>query len=130
YTYSIGRLLAPLLAFGLAFFVTRRNLTRILLTWAAYALTLVPLLVYSLRHPGALAGRFNLITYVTPQSSLAEVARGFAVHYLADVNPWRWLLTGEQNIRDHLPDSPALLAATVVLAAVGLCNVFREHRRE
>ncbi|MFL6333039.1 MAG: hypothetical protein ACJ754_06805 [Pyrinomonadaceae bacterium] len=130
YTYSIGRLLAPLLAVGLAFFVTRRNLTRILLTWAAYALTLVPLLVYSLRRPGALAGRFNLITYVTPQSSLVDVAREFAVHYLADLNPWRWLMTGEQNIRDHLPDSPVLLAATVVLAAVGLFNVLREHRRE
>ena len=130
YTYSVGRLLAPLLALGLAFFITRRNLARVVLTWAAYAVTLVPLLVYSLRHPGALAGRFSLITYVTPQSSLAEDLRGFALHYLADVNPWRWLVTGERNIRDHLPDAPALLAATVLLAAVGLFFVLREHRRE
>src|SRR4051812_10383858 len=104
YTYSIGRLLAPLLAAGLAFFITRRNFKRVLMTWGAYALTLVPLLVYSLRHPGALAGRFSLITYITPQSSFADDARDFALHYLADVNPWRWLVTGEQNIRDHLPD--------------------------
>jgi 4-amino-4-deoxy-L-arabinose transferase-like glycosyltransferase len=130
YTYSVGRLLAPLLAAGLAFFVTRRNLTRVLATWAAYALTLVPLLVYSLRNPGALTGRFRLITYVTPESGYAEVARGFALHYLADMNPWRWLVTGEQNIRDHLPDSPALLAATAGLAAVGLFFVLREHGRE
>ncbi|MBV8856508.1 MAG: hypothetical protein JOZ02_06085 [Acidobacteria bacterium] len=130
YTYSVGRLLAPLLAAGLAFFLTRRNLARVVWTWAAYAVTLVPLLVYSLRHPGALAGRFRLITYVTPQSGFAEDARAFALHYLADVNPWRWLVTGEQNIRDHLPDSPALLAATVVLAAFGLYLVLREHRRD
>ncbi len=130
YTYSIGRLLAPLLAVGLVFFVTRRNVGRVLMTWAAYAVTLVPLLVYSLRHPGALAGRFRLITYVTPQSGLADDVRGFVWHYLADVNPWRWLLTGEQNIRDHLPDSPALLAATVALAAAGLFFVVREHGRE
>ncbi len=119
YTYSTGRLFAPLLAAGLAFFITRRNRARVVATWAAYAVTLVPLLVYSLRHPGALAGRFSLITYVTPQSSPVDVAREFALHYLADVNPWRWLVTGEQNIRDHLPDSPALLAATVLLAAAG-----------
>jgi hypothetical protein len=130
YTYSVGRLLAPLLAAGLAFFVTRRNLARVLLTWAAYAVTLAPLLVYSLRRPGALAGRFSLITYVTPGSSFADDAREFALHYLADVNPWRWLVAGEQNIRDHLPDSPALLAATVALAAAGLFLVLREHRRE
>ncbi|HWS87514.1 MAG TPA: hypothetical protein VN282_11150 [Pyrinomonadaceae bacterium] len=130
YTYSTGRLLAPLLAAGLVFFVTRRNLARVLMTWAAYLLTLVPLVIYSLRHPGALAGRFRLITYVTPQSSLADDVRGFALHYLADVNPWRWLVTGEQNIRDHLPDSPALLAASVLLAAVGLFFVLRERRRE
>src|SRR5215207_8155139 len=130
YTYSIGRLLAPLLAAGLAFFVTRRNLARVVVTWAAYAATLAPLLVYSLRHPGALAGRFRLITYVTPQSGLVDDAREFASHYLADVNPWRWLVTGEQNIRDHLPDSPALLAATVLLAAAGLFFVLREHGRE
>ncbi|MET0647495.1 MAG: hypothetical protein ABW208_12825 [Pyrinomonadaceae bacterium] len=130
YTYSVGRLLAPLLASGLAFFITRRNLARVLVTWAAYAVTLVPLLVYSLRHPGALAGRFRLITYVTPQSSFADDLRGFALHYLADVNPWSWLVTGERNIRDHLPDSPALLAATVVLAAAGAFFVLREHGRE
>jgi 4-amino-4-deoxy-L-arabinose transferase-like glycosyltransferase len=130
YTYSVGRLLGPLLAAGLAFFVTRRNLARVLAAWAAYAVTLAPLLVYSLRHPGALAGRFSLITYVTPQSSLADDARAFALHYLADVNPWRWLVAGEQNIRDHLPDSPALLAATVALAAAGLFLVLREHRGE
>src|SRR5215208_4620292 len=130
YTYSIGRLLAPLLAAGLAFFITRRNLARVAATWAAYAVTLAPLLVYSLRHPGALAGRFGLITYVTPQSGHADNAREFALHYLADVNPWRWLVTGEQNIRDHLPDSPALLAATALLAAAGLFLVLREHGRE
>jgi hypothetical protein len=130
YTYSVGRLLGPLLAAGLAFFVTRRNVARVALTWAAYAATLVPLLVYALGHPGALAGRFALITYVTPESSYTDVARGFALHYLADVNPWRWLVTGEQNIRDHLPDSPALPAATVVLAAFGLCLVLRERGRE
>lgn len=130
YTYSIGRLLAPLLAAGLTFFITRRNLARVLMAWGAYVLTLVPLFVYSLRHLDALAGRFRLITYVTPESGYAEVARGFVVHYLADVNPWRWLVTGEQNIRDHLPDSPALLAATLLLAIVGLFFVLREHRQE
>lgn len=130
YTYSIGRLLAPLLAAGLALFVTRRNFARVLLTWAAYALALAPLVVFSWRNPGALTERFGLITYLKPGSGLAEGAREFAIHYLADVNPARWLSTGEPNIRDHLPGSPALLAATLLLACVGVFVVLLRHRRE
>jgi hypothetical protein len=130
YTYSVGRLLGPLLAAGLAFFLTRRNRARVLQTWGVYALTLTPLVVFSVRHTGALAGRFRLITYFTPQSSFVEDARAFALHYLADVNPWRWLASGEQNIRDHLPGAPALLAATLGLSAIGLALVLRRHGRE
>jgi 4-amino-4-deoxy-L-arabinose transferase-like glycosyltransferase len=130
YTYSTGRLLGPLLAAGLALFATRRNRARVWQTWGVYALTLVPLLVFSLHNPGALGNRFRLLTYVTPQSSFAQDAREFALHYLADVNPWRWLVTGEQNIRDHVPGAPALTAATVALAAGGLFVIWRRHGRE
>jgi hypothetical protein len=130
YTYSIGRLLAPLLALGLALFVTRRNFARVVMTWAAYALALAPLAVFSWRNPGALTERFGLITYLTPEKGFAESAREFASHYLADVNPARWLLTGEPNIRDHLPGAPALLAATLMLACVGVFIVLLRHRRE
>jgi 4-amino-4-deoxy-L-arabinose transferase-like glycosyltransferase len=130
YTYSIGRLLAPLLAAGLALFITRRNLARVVAAWGAYALTLVPLAVFSLRHEGALADRFRLITYVSAGGGLAGNARAFVWHYMADVNPWRWLVTGERNIRDHLPDAPALLAASALLAAFGLFLVLKHHGRE
>jgi hypothetical protein len=130
YTYSIGRLLAPLLAAGLALFVTRRNLARVAQTWGAYALSLAPLVVFSLRNPGALTGRFGLITYLKPEGGVLGGAREFASHYSADVNPWRWLVTGESNIRDHLPGAPALLAATLLLACVGAVVVLVRHRRE
>ena len=130
YTYSVGRLLGPLLAAGLAFFVTRRNAARVVQTWAAYALALAPLVAFDRRNPGALTGRFKLLTYATPQTTLAADAKEFARHYLADLSPWRWLVTGESNIRDHLPGAPALLAATFLLAAWGLALVWRRHRRE
>jgi hypothetical protein len=130
YTYSIGRLLAPMLALGLALFVTRLNFARVLRTWAAYALALAPLAVFSRRNPGALSERFGLITYLTPEKGFAEGARGLALHYLADVNPARWLLTGEPNIRDQLPAAPALLAATLLLACVGAFIILIRHGRE
>ena len=130
YSYSVGRLLGPLLAAGLVFFVTRRNLARVLQTWAAYSLALLPLLFFVTQNPGALTGRFKLITYVTPQSTFASDASEFARHFVADINPWRWLVTGEANVRDHVPGAGALLAPTVALAACGLFLVARKHRRE
>jgi len=130
YTYSIGRLLAPLLALGLAFFLTRRNLARVAETFGLYALSLAPLFVFNFRNPGALTERFGLITYLKPESGFADAARGFALHYLADVNPVRWLLTGEPNIRDHLPGAPALLFATFLLACAGVVVIVLRHRRE
>ncbi|MDQ5838095.1 MAG: hypothetical protein M3379_15065 [Acidobacteriota bacterium] len=130
YTYSTGRLLGPLLAAGLALFITRRNVARVALTWGLYALALAPLLVYSRRNPGALTARFKLLTYAAPQTTLASDALGFARHYLADINPWRWLFNGESNIRDHVEGTGALLAATFLLAAFGLFLILRDRRRE
>jgi hypothetical protein len=130
YTYSTGRLLGPVLAAGLAFFLTRRNAARVAQVWGLYALTLAPLIFFQRRHPGALTGRFGLLTYATPQTTLAADAAAFARHYLADVNPWRWLATGESNIRDNATGSGALLAATFVLAALGLVLILRDRRRD
>ena len=130
YSYSIGRLLAPLLAAGLALFIRRHGWRSIVKVWLAYLITLVPLLVFYRYHPGALSERFTLITYITPDSSWSDIVIEFFRHYLANVNPWRWLITGENNVRDHLGEFGSLLAATVVLAIAGAVLVLRNHRRE
>jgi 4-amino-4-deoxy-L-arabinose transferase-like glycosyltransferase len=130
YSYSIGRLLAPLLAVGLAFFMRRARWQEIVKTWLLYALLLLPLLIFYRWHPGALTDRFRLLTYVTPANSPAASTREFVGHYLRNINPWRWLFTGETNVRDHVTSTGSLLAATVLLGIVGLVLVWRNHRRE
>ncbi|HYV24958.1 MAG TPA: glycosyltransferase family 39 protein, partial [Pyrinomonadaceae bacterium] len=62
YSYTIGRLLGPLLAAGLILFATSQTrLVGIIRTWALYAIGLVPLLVFRSQHPEALTQRFYLI---------------------------------------------------------------------
>ncbi len=126
YTYSIGRLLAPLLALGLLFFIRRVGWSSVLSAWALYALTLVPVIVFNLRHPGALTGRFLLITYLTPRNSFGETALVFFRHYAANVNPWRLLVTGDPNYYQvaHVQGAELMLGATVLLAAAGAWLVF------
>lgn len=90
----------------------------------------VPLFAFHQTHPAALTGRFRALTYLNTDDPIAHSVAEFARHYLANINPWRWLVTGEGDIRDHLQGSASLLAGGVVLAAIGLAIVLRRHRRD
>jgi 4-amino-4-deoxy-L-arabinose transferase-like glycosyltransferase len=127
YTYSIGRLLAPMLALGLVIFATRARWSGILRTWAMYILTLVPMIVFQRRHADALTGRFKLISYIKAESSLTGIGWEFIKHYFANLNPAKLLLSGDPNIYQvaHVPGTPAILAMTVLLAITGAWLVLR-----
>src|SRR5207253_5463162 len=94
YTYSIGRMLAPLLTLGLLIFVRRVGWRGVLSAWGLYMLTLVPLVVFNVRKPGALTARFSLLTYLGPQNTLAENTLSFLKHLVINLNPRRLLVTG------------------------------------
>jgi 4-amino-4-deoxy-L-arabinose transferase-like glycosyltransferase len=130
YTYSIGRLFAPLLALGLVIFATRQRWSGILRTWAIYILTLAPMIIFQRRHAEALTGRFNLISYIKPESSVAEIGWEFIKHYAANLSPVRLLASGDPNIYQvaHVPGTPAMLAATLLLVVIGLWLVLCHHR--
>lgn len=132
YTYSIGRLLGPLLALGLLFFASRARRAALMAAFGMYALTLVPILVFRQRHPGALTGRFSLITYITPHSTHPEIAWEFIKHYFGNFNPWRLLVVGDPSKEQmaHIQGAELILGATAVLVVAGLWLVLRRHRRE
>lgn len=125
YTYSTGRLLAPLFAAGLALFWTRRRRRGVVAAWAVFALTLVPLVVFDVRHPGALGSRFRHVTFITPQMSWAEILWRFAANYLAAFDPRSWLLSGDPEPRHHVQTMGSALAAVYLLACAGLWRVAR-----
>jgi 4-amino-4-deoxy-L-arabinose transferase-like glycosyltransferase len=132
YTYSIGRLIGPLFALGLIFFASRERRAGVLTTWVLYAVTLVPWLLFQRRNPGALTGRFSLITYLEPSYTSADNLREFVKHYLGNLNPWRLFVTGDPNFEQiaHLYGAPLLLAATGLLAVIGVVLILGHHRRE
>jgi 4-amino-4-deoxy-L-arabinose transferase-like glycosyltransferase len=133
YTYSTGRLTGPLLALGLLLLATTRaRLRSVLKTWALYGLSLVPLLVYHLRHPEALTKRFSYLTYVTPESGYAEVAWEFVKHFAANLNPWRMLVTGDVNTYQiaSVPGTGVLTFAAFALALLGAWLALRAARRD
>jgi hypothetical protein len=132
YTYTIGRLLAPLMAFGLVLFVTsRERLVGVVKTWLLYGVSLVPLLIFKLRHPEALTQRFYLISYIKPDSPWREIVPRFIRRYLEDFSLINLLIDGDGNPRHHMPGSlGSFLAGVFILAVIGLVIVLARHWRD
>jgi 4-amino-4-deoxy-L-arabinose transferase-like glycosyltransferase len=132
YAYSIGRLFAPLLALGLGFFWTRERWRSLLATGFAYGVLISPILLFSIKHPTALVERFSIITYFTPNIGLAAAVVEFARHYLANVNPWRLLVTGDPNPDQvvHVFGTPHFLAPVLVFTVAGVVVALRRAKRE
>ena len=124
YSYTIGRVLGPLLAIGLiSFAVSRKRLLSILATWTAFGLTLIPLYLFNKNNPG-LTTRFYLLTYIKPESTYGEIFLKFVPRYFQDINPLKMLLSGDINPRHHIPDAyGSMFISIFVIAMIGMVVV-------
>ncbi|MFZ1220153.1 MAG: glycosyltransferase family 39 protein [Chthoniobacterales bacterium] len=132
YAYSIGRLFGPLLALGLVLFLTRQRWPAVIAVWFLYGALVLPIVVFSVRHPGALTERFGIITYLNADAGFGETIWEFAKHYLRNLNPWRLLVRGDPN-RDqiaHVFGTPHFLAPVLVFSIAGMTSAVRRARRE
>lgn len=126
YTYTLGRLLGPLFAVGLMFYIRRECWPNVPRVWLVYGAVLLPLLGFSLAHPDALASRLDETGYLG--APLPEFVARFARQVLANLDPVRWLLVGDSNERHHVAGvMGSLLAATLALAILGLVRVIHRH---
>ncbi|MEQ1606650.1 MAG: 6-bladed beta-propeller [Pyrinomonadaceae bacterium] len=131
YSYTIGRLLAPMLALGLILFgLNRKAFLNVLKTWIAYAVSLLPLVIFYLSNPDAISKRFKSVTYISASKPLTQNVWEFLQSYFADISPSFLLYTGDPLLRHHVPGMGGILAATFVLAVVGLIVVLISHRSE
>jgi len=130
YGYSIGRLFAPLLAAGLIAFASRERAKALFATWVGYAVTLVPAVVFQIRHPEALTNRFHYITYITPDISYSTLVFQFAKHYIANINPWRIFFWETSKVSEiiHIPRTQPMLITTALLVAFSLWIVVKYKR--
>jgi 4-amino-4-deoxy-L-arabinose transferase-like glycosyltransferase len=129
YTYSIGRVFAPLLAMGLILFFNRERRKGLILAWSLYLLSLAPLLVFHLRHPGALESRFRILTYISPQSSYIDDAWQFGKHFVRNLNPVWMTLTGDPNKYQiaAIYGCPPMLMITFLLAIFGIFLMVKQR---
>ena len=130
YTYPTGRLFAPLLALGLAVWVRRVGWRSVATAWLAVAVVLVPIVAYTLVHPGALTSRYRATTYVSGDLSALEIARRFLGHYVANLDLWTWVVVGDSNSRHHVGGGGSILAGIALLAVLGFVVAVARRRHD
>lgn len=132
YCYTSGRLLGLLFAAGLVAFATsRERIAGIAKTWLLYGLTLLPLVIYSLRNPGVLTARLYQVSYIRPEMSWGEMISQFTMRFLQDLSPVAMLVYGDYHPRHHVQGSGgAILIATFVIAVIGILIVFAGRLRD
>ena len=130
YSYTIGRILALLLALGLLLFATtRQRLISVIKAGLLFGVTLVPILVFNSRNPGLLTKRLHEASYLLAGGSWSSIASQFVKRYLEDQNLTALLLTGDYHARHHVPGSGgAIFVATFILAVVGLFVILARLR--
>jgi hypothetical protein len=130
YVYAAGRVFAPLLAAGLVVFWARGRRWFVLATWALFAVTQLPLLVYSIVHPGGLTARYQATSFVQPGMSGPQIVWRAVSNYVNDVNLFHWMRSGDPTPAVHVAHAAQLYAAIAVLAALGVLEIVRKHRSD
>ena len=130
YVYAGGRFLAPLLAASLLALVDRGRLRWLAAALTGFALTQIPLLLYSHAHPGALSRRFDATTFIHAGTSPFEIVWRTAFNYVQDLQLWDYVVSGDSKPYAHTPGASALLAASVALAIAGVVIVVRRRRAD
>lgn len=122
YTYSVGRLLGPLLALGLLIFGLRGRLRGLLITLAAYGVTLIPMIIVWWKRPQVLTGRFNYVTYLASDSTAGGIVREFVRHYFANLNPGHLFVAERSKVNEliHLRGMPVMLTITILLVVAAV----------
>jgi hypothetical protein len=135
YGYFGGRVLAPLFALGLLFFATTKHrIAGVFKIWLAYAVTVVPLILFNRSHSGVLTKRLWEVTYIKPDAPWREIPSQLAEFvrcYLQDQSLTPLLMTGDGHWPHHVEGSGgAILFATFILAIAGLLLVIARRWRE
>jgi hypothetical protein len=121
-----------LYAFGLLLFATTwRRFLGVIKIWLAYAVMLLPLILFNRTHPGVLTKRLYEVSYITSGAPWKEIASKFVRCYLQDQSLPPLLMTGDGHWPDHVEGSGGeIFFATFILAMAGLLLVIVRRWRE
>jgi 4-amino-4-deoxy-L-arabinose transferase-like glycosyltransferase len=130
YSYTGSRLLGPLLVLALVVFAGKGRWRFVLSAWVTFAVMLVPIGLYAIRHPGNLTARYEATTIARDGLSWPRVALQAVGNWFRDVDPWHWATAGDPAPYISNGGYGALFGAVVVLALAGAALVLVGQRSD
>ena len=128
YSYTGSRLLGPLLAAALVVFAGRGRGRLVLAAWATFAIALIPVGVYAIRHPGNLTARYDATTIARDGLSGIRLVLQAIANWAKDLNPVHWATAGDPAPYIHNGGYGAFYAGVLGLALAGVVLVLRHER--
>jgi hypothetical protein len=128
YSYTGSRLLGPLLAAALVVFAGRGRWRLVLAAWTTLAVTLVPIAVYALRHPGNLTSRYEAATIARDGLSGLPLVLQAIGNWGKDFNPLHWGVAGDPAPYIHNGGYGAFFLSVIALAIAGTVLVLLRER--
>ncbi|MGH2841807.1 MAG: hypothetical protein ACRDKY_13380 [Solirubrobacteraceae bacterium] len=128
YSYTGSRLLGPLLAATLVVFAGREQRRLVLAALATFAVALIPVGVYAIRHPGNLTARYDATTIARDGLSGPRLVLQAIANWAKDLNPLHWATAGDPAPYIHNGGYGAFYAGVLALAVAGVVLVLRHER--
>jgi 4-amino-4-deoxy-L-arabinose transferase-like glycosyltransferase len=128
YSYTGSRLLGPLLTAALVVFAGGGRWRLVLAAWATFAVALVPVALYALRHPGNLTARYDATTIARDGLSGVPLVLQAIGNWAKDLNPLHWATAGDPAPYIHNGGYAAFYAGVMALALGGVVLVLRYER--
>ncbi len=130
YSYTGSRLLGPLFAAALVVFAGKGCWRFALSAWITFAVMLVPIGLYAVRHPGNLTARYEATTIARDGISGPRVVLQAVGNWFRDINPWHWATAGDPAPYIHNGGYGALFGAVALLALAGAALVLARQRSD
>jgi len=89
-----------------------------------------PIGIYALVRPKALTERFDATTYIHGGTPWWRIAWTFIGHYAENLNLWDWAMTGDENLRHHVPGAGSIFFVEAALVLVGLAVILLRRRSD
>ena len=128
YSYTAGRMLAPIYAAGLLLFYTRERRNALIATLALFALTsIAPVLLYNYSTDGALLARGRDTSYfIFLKDHPTETIAAFERNVVQNLLPVGMAVKGDPNGRHHVVDSGGcILGGTFILAIAAIWLIWK-----
>ena len=100
----------------------------VLAAWATFAVALIPVGVYALRHPGNLTARYDATTIARDGLSGIRLVLQAIANWAKDLNPLHWVTAGDPAPYIHNGGYGAFYAGVLALALAGVVLVLRHER--